>query len=440
MKHLVTQAKPTSVLIRGGVVRYGASSLTIGFEPLTLGRSEGCNIHIDDAEVSQVHAELRAQHDGVLLRDLGSRNGTFIGTTRIRDAILTGTTQVRIGTALLTVEVSGDKEPQWVEGEESFGQLVGSSAPMRRIFSILQKVAPSELSVLILGDTGCGKELVARSLHQASPRAKMPFVAVDCASIPATLAESILFGHEKGAFTGANERREGSLLEANGGTLFLDELGELPLELQPKLLRALAERQVRRVGSRTVEPTNIRVLAATRRDVVREMNAGRFRSDLFFRLAQVRVELPPLRERRSDLELLVRDTCLRIGAPTKGDFVWSWVNERMANYDWPGNVRELVNVVQVAASLSDSPEAIDDILLFANDARVATAPAWESGASEEAFASAKKDAVARFERAYFMQLAQATEGNVSEMARRSGMERHHVRAFMRKYGIERGVP
>jgi DNA-binding NtrC family response regulator len=438
MKHLVTQAKPTSVLIRGGIVRHGASSLTIGFEPLTIGRSEACNLHVEDAEVSQVHAELRAQHDGVLLRDLGSRNGTFVGTTRIRDAILTGTTQVRIGTALLTVEVSGDKEPQWVEGEESFGQLVGGSAPMRRIFSILQKVAPSDLSVLILGDTGCGKELVARSLHQASPRAKMPFVAVDCASIPATLAESILFGHEKGAFTGANERREGSLLEANGGSLFLDELGELPLELQPKLLRALAERQVRRVGSRTVEPINIRVLAATRRDVVREMNAGRFRSDLFFRLAQVRVELPPLRERRSDLELLVRDTCLRIGTPSKGDFVWSWVNERMANYDWPGNVRELVNVVQVAASLSDSPEAIDDILLFAKDASVATTPAWESGASEEAFASAKKDAVARFERAYFTQLAQATEGNVSEMARRSGMERHHVRAFMRKYGIERG--
>src|SRR5262245_31437479 len=236
---------------------------------------------------------------------------------------------------------------------------------MRRVFSVLERVADTPLSVLVLGETGCGKEGVARAIHDASSRKGKPFVVVDCGSIPSTLAESILFGHEKGAFTGANERRKGALAEADGGTLFLDELGELPVELQPKLLRALSERQVKRVGGSSFESIDVRVLAATRRDLATEMNAGRFRSDLYFRIAQIRIELPALRERLADLSLLVEDICARVGKPEHSATVIAWIERRMAAHDWPGNVRELVNVASVAATLADNPGAIDDVLALA---------------------------------------------------------------------------
>jgi DNA-binding NtrC family response regulator len=275
--------------------------------------------------------------------------------------------------------------------------------------------------------------VVARSVHDASDRKRGPFVVLDCGSIPASLAESILFGHEKGVFTGATERKKGALAEAHGGTLFLDELGELPIELQPKLLRVLAERQVKRVGSNTNEPIDVRVLAATRRDLGVEMNAGRFRSDLFFRIAQVRVELPALRERLDDVALLVEEICKRAGKPEAAPVVESWIERRLGNYDWPGNVRELVNVAQVAATLADTPDAIDDVLTLARDAT-----GEQPHGPQTAFAEAKRSAISSFERDYFAQLSRGAKGNVSEMARQSGMERHHVRAYLRKYGIEKG--
>jgi DNA-binding NtrC family response regulator len=301
------------------------------------------------------------------------------------------------------------------------------------VFSMLEKISATELSVLVLGETGTGKEGVARSIHDASLRKKGPFMVVDCASIPPTLAESILFGHEKGAFTGANERRDGALSEANGGTLFLDELGELPIDLQPKLLRALAERQVKRVGGTGVEPIDVRLVAATRRDLSSEMNAGRFRSDLYFRIAQVRLELPALRERLADLPLLVEDICRRIERPKAAGTVHDWIERRMSAHDWPGNVRELVNVVSVAATLADTPEAIDDVLLLRQDAEPE-----QSTQLATAFSEAKRMAIQSFEKNYFVDLNKRAKGNISEMARRSGMERHHVRAYLRKYGLDKG--
>ncbi|MBS2012180.1 MAG: sigma-54-dependent Fis family transcriptional regulator, partial [Deltaproteobacteria bacterium] len=213
----------------------------------------------------------------------------------------------------------------------------------------------------------------------------------------------------------------------------LDELGELPIDLQPKLLRALAERQVKRVGGSTFEPIDVRVLAATRRDLGAEMNAGRFRSDLFFRIAQVRVELPSLRERVDDIGLLVEEVCKRAGRPEAAAIVEGWIDQRLGSYDWPGNVRELVNVAQVAATLADTPDAIDDVLTLARDS-VADQPQRP----QTAFAEAKRGAIAAFEKDYFAQLSKGAKGNVSEMARQSGMERHHVRAYLRKYGIEKG--
>jgi DNA-binding NtrC family response regulator len=410
----------------------GGRTLPIDVEPVVVGRNEGVDVQLDDNEVSGVHCELRAVSEGIQVRDLGSTNGTFCGAVRIREAIIADAAELTVGGSRLVLEPTGKKRVD-LGYSDRFGSIVGATPSMRRVFSTLEKISATELSVLVLGETGTGKEGVARSIHEASLRKKGPFMVVDCASIPPTLAESILFGHEKGAFTGANERRDGALSEANGGTLFLDELGELPIDLQPKLLRALAERQVKRVGGTGVEPIDVRLVAATRRDLSSEMNAGRFRSDLYFRIAQVRLELPALRERLEDLPLLVEDICRRIDREKATPTVQQWIERRMVSHDWPGNVRELVNVVSVAATLAETPEAIDDVLLLRQDAEPE-----QSTQVSTAFSEAKRQAVAAFEKTYFVDLNKRAKGNISEMARRSGMERHHVRAYLRKYGLDKG--
>lgn len=430
-----TRTRVLNWFVRGGVLlREGHERMAIDVDPVVIGRAEGANVLLDDAEVSALHCELRAVTEGIVLRDLGSTNGTFVGKLRVREVLIGERTEIVVGQTKLVVEPTGKRRVD-VGFTGSFGGLVGSTPRMRRVYGVLEKVAPTPLSVLILGETGTGKEVVAKAIHEASPRKNGPFVVVDCGSIPPTLAESLLFGHEKGAFTGANERRKGALADASSGTLFLDELGELPIELQPKLLRALAERQVKRVGASAFEPIDVRVLAATRRDLGVEMNAGRFRSDLFFRIAQVRVEMPPLRERLADIPEIVMAVCARQGLPTKADAVIAWVEKNLAQHDWPGNVRELVNVAEVAATLADTPEAIDDVLTLARPEAGSSAGSSGASAGDAAFTEAKRAAVTSFERQYFGELSESTKGNVSEMARRAGMERHHVRAYLRKYGI-----
>lgn len=444
-----TFARVVHWFVRGGTVTDGTGKAhDVSVDPLVVGREEGAQIRLEDPEVSAAHCEVRAAGEGVLVRDLGSTNGTFVGSVRIHEAVLTAPAELVIGRSRLRVEPAS-KQRVDVGFTDRFGPLVGASPKMRRVFGVLEKISATPLSVLILGETGTGKEVVAKAIHEASPRKGKPFVVVDCGSIPATLAESILFGHEKGAFTGATERKKGALAEADGGTLFLDELGELPIDLQPKLLRALAERQVKRVGGTAFEGMDVRVLAATRRDLHAEMNAGRFRSDLFFRIAQVKVELPSLRERLSDVPLIVEDVCNRLAVPQHGATVLRWLEQRMSAHDWPGNVRELVNVAQVAATLAETPDAIDDVLTLTRDGdggapladlRPPTASgSMAPGADLESlpFGDAKRGAVAQFEKDYFVSLARRAKGNVSEMARQAGMERHHVRAYLRKYGVEK---
>jgi two-component system, NtrC family, response regulator HydG len=429
-----TRTRVLHWFVSGGTAKTAeGNKFTIDIDPLVIGRDPGANIVVADPEVSALHCELRAVSDGISVHDLGSTNGTFVGPIRVKEAVVTVASELTVGRSKIFVEPTAKRRVD-VGFADRFGPLVGSSPKMRRVFSILEKVVTTPLSVLILGETGTGKEVVAKAIHEASPRKAGPFVVVDCGSIPPTLAESLLFGHEKGSFTGATERRKGALAEADGGTLFLDELGELPVDLQPKLLRALSERQVKRVGGSTFEPIDVRVLAATRRDLGSEMNAGRFRSDLFFRIAQVRIELPPLRERLSDLPLLVEDVCRRVGRSEHVAAVVGWIEQRMASHDWPGNVRELVNVASVAATLADTPGAIDDVLTLAKDDVALDVPRTSS----TAFSDAKRGAIAAFERDYFTTLSKRAKGNVSEMARQSGMERHHVRAYLRKYGIDKG--
>ena len=405
----------------------GGPSIPIGEGPITVGRDPSASLSIRDPEVSAVHCELTATERGVLLRDLGSTNGTFVGALAIGEVYLTASAAIRVGQTELDFVPASEDRPLAAEEAPTFGPLVGASPAMRRLFGVLSRVAPTGLSVLITGETGTGKELAAQAIHSASARASAPLVVVDCGAIPATLAESVLFGHEKGSFTGAIERRAGLFREANGGTVFLDEIGELAPEVQPKLLRVLAEGTVQRVGSTTHEPVSVRVIAATRRDLRREINANRFRSDLFFRVAQVNVGLPPLRDRRQDIPLLIARACSRIGHPNTAEAVRAYVEQRFAQYDWPGNVRELMNVASVLGSMGpEQAEAIDHLL-----------PLEESGRSSgpeqpsSAFAEAKR----AFEETYFRGLLSATDGNISEMARRSGLARHQVRGYLRKLGL-----
>src|SRR5580658_8786899 len=327
--HGSTRTRVMHWFVRGGEAKGpDGKSVAVDVDPVVVGRDEGAQLVVADQEVSSFHCELRATNEGILVKDLGSTNGTFIGAIRIREALVTSAVDLTLGQSKVHVEPSKSHRVD-VGFADKFGPLVGSSPKMRRVFSVLDRVANTPLSVLILGETGTGKELVAQAIHGASDRKGGPFVVVDCGSIPPTLAESILFGHEKGSFTGANERRKGALAEADGGTLFFDELGELPIELQPKLLRALAERQVKRVGGSQFEPMDVRVVAATRRHLGAEMNAGRFRSDLFFRIAQVRVELPALRERLGDLPMLVEEICAKAGRPETAPMVVSWIEQRL---------------------------------------------------------------------------------------------------------------
>jgi DNA-binding NtrC family response regulator len=429
-----TRTRVLNWLVSGGRAKApGGVEIAIDVDAVVVGRAPGADIVLADPEVSALHCELRAVSEGVLVKDLGSTNGTFLGTVRVREAVIATPTEIRVGGSKIAIEPEARRRVD-VGFLDRFGPLVGSAPKMRRVFGILEKIAPTPLGVLILGETGTGKELVAKAIHDASAHASGPLVVVDCASIPHSLAESLLFGHEKGAFTGATERRQGALAEANGGTLFLDELGELPIEIQPKLLRALGERKIKRLGGSALEAIDARVVAATRRDLGAEMNAGRFRSDLYFRVAQVRIELPPLRERLDDVPMLVEEICRRAEKSEHAQAVLAWIEQRMASHDWPGNVRELVNVASVAAMLAGEPGAIDDVLMLPREPALADVP---PRGNATAFAEAKRAAVGAFERDYFSDLARKCGGNVAEMARRSGMERHHVRAYLRKHRVDK---
>jgi transcriptional regulator with GAF, ATPase, and Fis domain len=306
------------VEVRGGRLavrtKDGDESILIGREPVIVGRDAGCTLVVPDRHVSSVHAELVATERGVRIRDLGSRNGTWLGDCAIVEAYLTANAKLSFGEVSARFEVSAPERVK-LGVDDRFGALYGESPSMRHLFTQLAKVAKTDLTVLVQGETGTGKELVARALHDASPRRDKPFVIVDCGAIAPSLAESLLFGHERGAFTGAHARRDAPFVEAAGGTVFLDELGELPIDVQPKLLRALAEKRVQSVGGSGYRPFDARIVAATRRDLLAMVADGSFRSDLYFRVAQVRTELPSLRERLDDLPKLVHEMLASAGAP-----------------------------------------------------------------------------------------------------------------------------
>ncbi len=431
---VTTIASRGRIEVRGGKLRVAGSpaDIEVGSEVVVIGRNEACDLVLEDGKVSAVHAELVATSRGVRVRDLGSRNGTFIGGTRIAEAYVTEHTVLSLGSSRVEFSPTLPREME-APAVTGFGPLAGQSSRMRTVFERLVKAAPTDLTVLVYGETGTGKELAAQAIHAASPRSHKPFVVVDCGAIPATLAESTLFGHERGAFTGAVDKRISPFVEADGGTIFLDELGELPIDVQPKLLRVLAEQRVKSVGSSTYRPVDVRVVAATRRDLVREVNAGAFRSDLYFRVAQIRLELPPLRERLDDIPVLVRRMVSDLADEATYERISPGSLERLMRHDWPGNVRELRNVVAVA--LAFSTEGPIDLAANLTPMVASSSCSEPKQARGRTFQDAKRDVLAHFERAYFTALYAECGGNISEIARRSGMERAHVRGYLRRHGI-----
>jgi DNA-binding NtrC family response regulator len=316
---------------------------------IVVGSDPGCELALSDGTVSRHHLELEPRPDGVAVRDLDSTNGVHLGGARVQHAIVEADAVVGVGRTKLRIAFA--ERALAIEGGEMsrFGELVGKSASMQALFRTLDRVAPAHSNVVIVGETGTGKDVIARSLHAASPRRAAPFVVFDCAAVAPTLIESELFGHAKGAFTGAHAARRGAFEQANGGTIFLDEIGDLPLEMQPRLLRVLEAGTVKRVGESAYRRVDVRVIAATHHDLAADVASQRFRSDLFYRLSVMLVRVPPLRARLDDLPLLVRHFVAELGR-LPSDFPEHALT-RFESYAWPGNVRELKNEVERALLL-----------------------------------------------------------------------------------------
>jgi transcriptional regulator with GAF, ATPase, and Fis domain len=402
-----------------------------------LGTAEGNQLVLTDRTVSRHHCVITATPQGFMIRDLGSTNGTLLGGFRIESAYLKPGATIGIGKTNVRFDSLPETIREPLSEEGRYGRVLGESMAMRRIFAILARVAGSESTLLLEGETGTGKGLLAEAVHQQSPRAGGPFVVVDCSSIPSTLLEAELFGYAKGAFTGAYMARPGVFEAANGGTVFLDEIGELPIEMQPKLLRVIEDRMIRRLGTAMPLQLDVRLIAATNRDLRQEVNRGTFRSDLFYRLNIVRVRLPPLRERREDVPLLVTHFYKHFTKNEDGKAPAELLTA-LLRQDWPGNVRELRSAVERAVLMED-PELWREAVVGVPMAREEGAPA---ATTEEmfdpalSFREAKEQAVARWERAYLQALIRASDGNLSRAARAARMNRNHLRELLRHHHVQ----
>jgi len=394
-----------------------------------IGKARDCALPLTDGAVSRHHLRLDVRADGILVSDLGSHNGSFFQGARFREVtvgvgaiILIGATELKIA----TVESAGRILPS---SSDRFGALLGRSLAMRELFALLERVAPTDANVLVEGETGTGKELCARALHARSGRVGGPFVICDLAALSRSLIESELFGHKRGAFTGADRDRDGCFVLAEGGTIFIDEIGELELDVQPRLLRVLQQRAVKPVGASSYRDVDVRVIAATNRDLRAECAAGRFRDDLFHRLAVVRARLPPLRERKEDLAPLVEHLLAGRGLSVPVETL-----ALLTEYDWPGNVRELENVLEHGTSLVGDGRALTPELLGLEPPS-SRSPRRDAPDAHEGFREAKERLIAGWERSYLIDLLHRSGGNVSEAARCCGLARPNLHRLLRKHGL-----
>jgi two-component system response regulator GlrR len=433
----VTQVKGPTQIARYRQVRVTVTqgpdlgrSIDVAGRELRVGTEVENDFVLSDEAVSRVHCAIEPTDLGLRVRDEGSTNGVWFAGTRIFDALIASSPVVlKLGDTLLSiVPLDVTVERQQLELDR-FGQMVGRSKRMRELFADLQRIANVDLSVLIEGETGTGKELVAEAIHDHSARASGPFVVFDCGAVAPNLAESELFGHVRGAFTGAVESRAGVFEQADGGTIFLDELGELPRELQPKLLRVLEKREVRRLGSAQAIPIDVRLVAATNRNLAAEVQRGTFREDLYFRIACTHVLVPALRARMDDLPLLVEHFLSRHQPPTSVDSIPAQVWQLFRSHRWPGNVRELKNAVQRLLVTPDRPFA---------EWPVASAPSSEQPAREHVISlrEARQEAIDAFEKGYLKFVLERAQGNVTRAAASVEISRQMFHKLLRKHAIE----
>jgi DNA-binding NtrC family response regulator len=416
-----------SLKVVGGVDLGLALSDATG--PVTVGNAEGNSLRLTDPSVSRFHVELSRRGDRVVVKDLGSTNGTQVNGLLLTEAAVPPGTVLQLGHTQL--EVSGGKTGSVALSEkDSLGPLKGQSPLMRALLARIDTAARSESPVLLQGESGTGKELIARALHERGPRAKKPFVTVDCGSLSPGLVTSELFGHERGAFTGADRRHIGAFERANGGTVFLDEIGELPLSLQANLLGVLERRRFRRLGSQDELSVDVRVVSATHRDLRAAVNTTQFRLDLYFRLAVVKLEVPPLRARLDDLELLITHFVREAGSEaTVGQLFPAEVLTTLRAHQWPGNVRELRNLVEATLAMGEAPPL-----------ELQAVAGAESGAApfpgpESTYKDARAHVLQRFELDYLSKLLALTKGNVSAASRHAKMDRSHLIELLQRHGL-----
>ncbi|HEY5374542.1 MAG TPA: sigma 54-interacting transcriptional regulator [Polyangiaceae bacterium] len=415
-------------------------------ERLTVGKAADNDLVLPDDTVSRHHCELERTPLGIIVRDLGSTNHTRVGRTAVREAVIESGSTIVVGSVELLLRGEPNRTQVLPSEATSFGEALGTSLSMRQIFGVLERIAPTDASVLLEGETGTGKDVLARSIHQISTRKDQPFVVVDCGAVSYNLIESELFGHERGAFTGAIAARQGAFEIAGRGTVFLDEVGELPLDVQPKLLRVLESGEFRRVGGNKPLHAEARIVAATKRNLKEEVERGKFREDLYFRLSVVPISVPPLRTRREDVPALVEQflELARKRDPTASAI--SLTRETvsaLAAHDWPGNVRELRNVldraIYIAAAggereirLVDLPVSPGSIGSSLPSAGSAGYPAFDS---EKSYREIRSDFESEFERRYVAWLLDRHAGNISAAAREAKMDRKHLYDLARKRGL-----
>ena len=410
-----------------------AGTSRVADEPeFSIGTAPSNQLVLTDPTVSRHHCLIESTGRGFRLRDLGSTNGTRLGAMHVEAVKLTQEATLHLGTSCIQFEPLDETVSAPLSAGVAFGSVLGKSPAMRRIFAMLPRIAQSDSTVLIEGETGTGKTLLAEQIHNASPRKSGPFVVVDCAAIPPTLVESELFGHERGSFTGAHATHRGAFEQAGGGTLFLDEIGELPLDVQPKLLRVLEHRAIRRIGGGQPIPLDVRVMAATNRDLRQEVNAGGFRTDLYYRLNVVRILVPPLRERREDVPLLIEHFYRQFAREGEVSGPPRALLDSLARNPWQGNVRELRAAVERALLLGD-PGAFGEQAAPA-EAEVAlpdlpvdlTVP----------FRVAKQRVLDHFERIYLTEILRRAHGSVTRAARLGRMDRNYLRERLRRLDIQ----
>ena len=407
----------------------GSSWLSSG-DRMDIGTHASADVTLTDTAVSRFHFRLTVIGERISIVDLDSRNGTRVNDVSVAQANLGRRAVIRVGRSVLRFERVASQVKVPLSRSRRFQSVVGTSPAMRRVFALLERLAEIDLTVLLGGETGTGKDAIARAIHDASPRQGGPLVVVDCGAISHELIESELFGHVRGAFTGAELERCGAFEHANGGTLFLDEIGEMPLDLQPKLLRVLESRTVRRVGSSDPIPVDIRVIAATNKDLRAEVNKKRFRTDLFYRLAVAEIQVPNLRDRLEDLPLLIEALLAGMGAadnPVASMLLAPDVVATLEAYAWPGNVRELRNYLERCIAMQE--------IVPISQARRQSSNSLPSIDPRQPLRAARETWIDYFERHYLRAAIEHANGNISGAARNTGIDRAHFYRLLEKRGL-----